>query len=368
VSSTTGTQQEKQYPCGQCGAKLNFLPGTDELKCPYCGFENKIAVATVKIEELDYLAYLDQAAQEKDTHEAQRVKCEKCGAETTMPPNATSGLCPFCGTNVVFSGKSSHLIKPEGLLPFKVNQKEAFQDFRNWIGKLWFAPGDLSKYAQSESKLVGIYIPFWTYDSDTTSSYTGERGTYYYTTETYTTEENGRTVTRTREVRHTSWTPVSGIVLDNFDDVLILASNSLPRNYTDRLQPWDLNHLVPYADDYLSGFRAESYQVSLPQGFEEAKQVMAQVIRDSVQRDIGGDEQQIHSVSTQYAAITFKHILLPVWLSAYRYHDKIYRILINARTGGVQGERPYSAFKITLAVIAGIIVMVIILYVMSQNH
>ena len=368
MSSTTGTQQEKQYPCGQCGAKLSFLPGTDELKCPYCGFENKIAVGTAKIEELDYQAYLQQAAQEKDTHEAQRVKCEKCGAETTMPENATSGLCPFCGTNVVFAGKSSHLIRPEGLLPFRVNQKDAFKDFRDWIASLWFAPGDLKNYAQSEGKLVGVYIPFWTYDSDTVSNYTGQRGTYYYTTETYTAEENGRTVTRTREVRHTRWTPVSGTVANNFDDVLILASNSLPRTYADRLQPWDLKNLLPYSDEYLSGFRAESYQVSLPQGFEEAKEVMAQVIRNSVGQDIGGDEQQIDSINTQYSAITFKHILLPVWLSAYRFHDKIYRILINARTGHVQGERPYSAFKIAVAIIAAVILIAVILFVMNQNH
>lgn len=358
---------EKQYPCIQCGANLEFAPGADSLKCPYCGCENAIARSAAKIEELDYRTYLQQAAGEKDTHEAHRVKCEKCGAETTMPPNVTSGLCPFCGANMVFSGKSSHLIRPEGLLPFKVSQKQAFEDFRRWIDGLWFAPGDLKQYARSDGKLVGIYIPCWTYDSDTTSLYTGARGVYYYTTETYTTTENGQQVTRTRQVRHVSWTPVSGAVPNRFDDILVVASRSLPKEYADRLQPWDLPNLVPYADEYLSGFRAESYQVSLEQGFDEARQVMADEIAATVRRAIGGDEQRIESVNTQYQKITFKHILLPVWLSAYRFRDNIYRILINARTGEVQGERPYSAWKIAAAILAALIVVIVFLLI-AQNH
>ncbi|HYK87248.1 MAG TPA: hypothetical protein VE398_00655 [Acidobacteriota bacterium] len=346
-----------QYPCRQCGAKLDFAPGTSVLKCPYCGFENPIPKSEALVAELDYRSYLAKAGDEKDTHEAERIQCATCGAETTMPPNATSGICPFCGANLVFSGKVSRLIKPEGILPFKATYKEAFADFRSWIKGLWFAPGDLKKYAQSEGKLVGVYVPYWTYDSDTVSSYRGERGDYYYTTEQYTTVEDGRSVTRTREVRHTRWTPASGTVDDNFDDILILASKSLPKKYADRLEPWDLPNLVAYADEYLSGFRAESYQVSLPEGFEAAKTMMAATIQASIRTDIGGDEQRIHSVDTRYDKITFKHILLPVWLSAYRFRDKIFRILINARTGEVQGERPYSPWKITGAVAAVLIII-----------
>ncbi len=358
----------KQYPCSQCGAKLDFAPGTSTLRCPYCGFENPIPLSHVQIEELDYRSFLEQLASTKDTHEAHRVKCEKCGAETTMPPDVTSGLCPFCGANMVFSGETSRLIKPEALLPFAVTLRSAFEDFRRWIKKLWFAPGELKRYAQSDQKLVGIYVPYWTYDSDTSTSYVGERGDYYYVTESYSALENGRQVTRTRQVRHTRWTPASGTVSNSFDDILILGSKSLPKKYADQLEPWDLANLVPFADEYLSGFRAESYQISLPEGFEEAKQVMAPVIRSTVCRDIGGDEQRIHRADTRYSKITFKHILLPVWMSAYRYRDKVFRILINARTGEVQGERPYSAWKIAAAVVAGLIIVAIIILIAAAKH
>ncbi len=354
------TADRKQFPCSRCGAKLDFAPGTSVLKCPYCGFENPIPESETQVEELDYRSFLEQAANDKETHEAHRIKCDKCGAETTMPPEITAAVCPFCGANIVFSGVASRLIKTEGLLPFKFTQKAAIDGFRRWIRGLWFAPGDLKRYAASDSRLAGVYIPYWTYDADTTTSYTGERGDYYYTTETYTANENGRQVTRTRQVRHTRWTPVGGTVLNSFDDILILASKSLPRKYADSLEPWDLENLVSYSDEYLSGFRAESYQISLTEGFEEAKEVMVSAIRDSIRADIGGDEQRINSENTQYGKITFKHILLPVWLSAYRFRDRVFRILINARTGEVQGERPFSPWKIAVAVLLGLIIIAVI--------
>jgi DNA-directed RNA polymerase subunit RPC12/RpoP len=358
----------EQHACSQCGAKLDFAPGTSVLKCPYCGFESKIEESQAVVSELDYQSYFAQAGEELCSHEAERVRCDQCGAETTVPPDTAAQICPFCGANMVFSGKVSRLIKPEGLLPFKISRKDAFADFRRWIQKLWFAPGKLKQYAQSEGKLAGVYIPFWTYDSDTTTDYAGERGDYYYTTERYTTTENGQTVTRTRQVRHTRWTPARGTVANSFDDILILASKSLPRKYADRLEPWDLQNLIPYADEYLSGFRAETYQVSLPEGFENAKAIMATAIESSIRKSMGGDEQRISSVETQYANVRFKHILLPVWMSAYRFREKVFRILINARTGEVQGERPFSAWKIATAVILALVIIGILILLGTQGR
>ena len=287
---------KKEFPCRQCGAKLEYAPGTTELKCPYCGANTPIPQSEEHIAELDYQAFLAQASGAQEQHQATRVRCATCGAETTMPPDVAAGLCPFCGSTLVFTGTVSSLIKPEALLPFKVTQEQAFEDFRQWIRNLWFAPSDLMRYAQSEHKLVGMYVPYWTYTCDTTSFYRGERGDDYWETETYTEYENGRAVTRTRQVRRTRWTGVSGTVWNGFRDILILASHSLPEKYARRLEPWDLEHLTPYADDYLSGFRAESYQVDLASGFTEAQQEMDGSIRQAIARDIGGDHQRILAV------------------------------------------------------------------------
>jgi hypothetical protein len=194
----------------------------------------------------------------------------------------------------------------------------------------------------------------------TTSHYTGQRGKHYYVTQTYTVTVNGKRQTRTRRVRRTRWYPASGTVLNVFDDILICASRSLPEKHLEKLEPWDLPNLVPFADEYLAGFRAERYQVELDEGFAQAEPIMEEQIRHTVRKDIGGDEQRIHTLRVHHDDISFKHILLPVWISAYRYRDKVYRILINARTGEVQGERPWSTWKIALAVVAGLVVIGVI--------
>jgi DNA-directed RNA polymerase subunit RPC12/RpoP len=358
----------RQFPCKQCGAKLDFAPGSESLKCPYCGGETPIPRSEAEIRELDYNEYLKKLAGEHETTEEHRVKCAKCGAETTMPKEAAAGTCPFCSANLVLTTQLTRLLKPKALLPFKVTRQEGLTNFRQWLRGLWFAPSDLKRYAQSEGKLAGIYVPYWTYDSDTTSFYRGERGDDYSVSETYNAFENGRAVSKTRQVRRTRWTPASGTVWNCFDDVLVMASPSLPQKYAEQLEPWDLANLVPYSDEYLSGFLAESYQVELQSGFEIARTIMDEGIQKSIRRDIGGDHQRIDAVKTSYDKITFKHILLPVWLSAYRYRERIYRILINARTGELQGERPYSSWKIAAAIIVVAVIIAIIAFVGSSSH
>jgi hypothetical protein len=126
--------------------------------------------------------------------------------------------------------------------------------------------------------------------------------------------------------------------------------------------------LAPYQDEFLSGFVTEMYQVDLHGGFEQAKEIMAPTIRRSVESDIGGDHQRIFSVETEYAGITFKHILLPLWISAYSLRGKTYRFLVNARTGKVAGERPYSAWKITAAILAAAAAIAIVALLVSMHN
>lgn len=357
-------ETNQELKCHKCGAILKFKAGTSALVCEYCQATNEIEIQQdAIIEEIDYLSFINNQLKTEEKQDVSLVKCTSCGASTTLKPNVTSDQCPFCGTSLVISsGTTSSQIKPKSLLPFKINQNEAIDLFKKWVKKLWFAPNKLKKYIHSIEKLVGMYIPYWTYDSSTFSKYTGERGTYYYVTETYTTTENGRTVTKTRQVRKIRWTHVSGSVNHFFDDVLVPASNTLPKKYVTKLEPWDTQNLIPYDDRYLSGYKAESYQVTLEQGFDEAKGIMDITIRNLIRRDIGGDEQRIHSVNTSYSNITFKHVLFPLWISAYQFRNKIYRFLVNARTGEVQGERPYSAWKIIFTIIAALAVIGVGIY------
>ena len=164
----------------------------------------------------------------------------------------------------------------------------------------------------------------------------------------------------------TAWSPAGGQVARRFDDVLVPATKSVNEARLNALEPWDLPALCAYDPEYLAGFKAQRYQVELPAGFEKAKQVMEGVITQDVRRDIGGDEQRIDHVDTATSNETFKHLLLPVWIGAYRFQGKVFQVVVNARTGEVQGERPYSAAKISLLVI-GILILILFLWVMGQR-
>jgi LSD1 subclass zinc finger protein len=354
--------------CKSCGATLHFAPGTHHLQCTYCGAANEIAdTAEGPIVSFDYH---DFVAQEYGgtAQMASVVSCKNCGASTTLPPEVNSDNCAFCASPLVISdAQSRQIVKPHYILPFLIPQPKALESFRIWLKKLWFAPSDLTKMVSTEARqLKGMYIPHWSYDADTVSQYSGRRGEYYYTTESYTETVNGEQVTRTREVRHTSWFSVSGVVDNTFDDILISASNSLPQNVANRLEPWRLESLVHYNEQYVSGFRSELFQIDAVNGLETAKQRMEPAIRQTIMSDIGGDEQVIDEVETAYNNLALKYVLLPAWISAYRYNNKLYHFTVNACTGEVVGERPYSAAKIAMAVIVGIAIILSIIMALNK--
>ncbi|MBV1897627.1 MAG: TFIIB-type zinc finger domain-containing protein [Rhodobacteraceae bacterium] len=359
--------QEHRYPCEQCGSDYRFAPGKGALICDHCGHREDISAgpwghATLK--ELDFDAAVASKLPETEIEELRVLTCPNCAAEIEFDPDSHAAECPFCATPVVTDTGTHRYIKPRGVLPFAMDERTAHAAMSDWLGKLWFAPDGLQEYARKGRKMQGIYAPYWTYDADTKSSYRGEHGTVYYVSRTVT--RNGKT--STERVQKIRWRPASGRVARFFDDILVLASRSLPKKYTDGLSPWDLSALEPYQPQYLAGLRAEGYTVELDEGYSEARQHMASVIERDVRFDIGGDRQRIHNIDTDISDVTFKHILLPVWLAAYKYRGTTYRFVVNGQSGRVQGERPWSVIKITIAVTLGLLVAAGAGYLIAINQ
>ena len=348
----------RQFPCPSCGARLDFDPSARGLKCPYCGFEQQIKRGdSAEVVERDYGDYLDreEAKGKAIPGRSSEVKCTGCGANVLLEDKVATERCPFCATHLENQPEAAHaMIPPESLLPFRVDLRDARTEFEKWIVSLWFAPTSLKKLA-ALGQLSGVYVPYWTYDANTVTFYEGQRGEDYTTTEWYT-DSNGRRQSRT--VVHTNWYPVSGEVRHFFDDVLLTGSKSLPPDLLAQIDEWNVEKLEPFQPEYLSGFRTERYAVGLREGYKIAKQLMQPTIDQLVRRDIGGDHQRVHDQQTRYSAVTFKPLLLPLWVAVYRYHDKTYQILVNGRTGKVAGYRPYSPWKI-----AGFVTLIVLLVV-----
>jgi DNA-directed RNA polymerase subunit RPC12/RpoP len=352
-----------RFLCRNCGANMVFDAKSGKLVCPYCAYAEEI-VAGESVDERSYDEFLRRGAQNLQpmAQNALQARCESCGATVNFTPPETARSCDFCGAKIVAQPKSADpLIAPEGVLPFRVPTNQASANFTQWLSALWFAPSALKTMATAD-KLSSIYIPYWTYDAFASSRYRGERGEYYYETETF--YENGEQ--KQRQVRRTHWSPVAGEVTRQFDDVCIPATKSLPQKYLENLEPWDLAELKSYEPAFLSGHKAQTYQVPIDEGFGRFRQIAAGVIETDVRRDIGGDEQRVSELTTDFANITFKHLLLPIYAGAYRFNGRVFQIVVNGRTGEVQGERPYSWIKIAAFVVFVLFVIALIALVGSS--
>lgn len=350
----------RTFPCGQCGADLHFHIGQQQLKCPFCGAEREIPLdEQAAVAEQDFQAALERLRELRTANVTpgqqshQEIRCNSCGADVVFEGTLTSTSCPYCGSPL--QREKAHTcdfgIPVDGVLPFQVERRRAAAVLGDWVSSRWFAPNDFKRTA-IDDRFQGVYLPFWTYDSLTFTKFRGERGENY--TVTVGTGKDQRTETRTR------WYPVSGSFQRFFDDVLVNASRNLPVKYIDGLAPWPLSKCRPFSHEYLAGYFARTFDVELDEGFDQARARIEAALHQDVCRRIGGDHQRVHKLDCRYDAITFKHLLLPVWMLAYRYKDKSYRVFINAVTGQMQGERPYSWVKILLTLLAAVACVLLI--------
>lgn len=351
-------EKKREFPCKSCGADVLFTPGVG-LKCPFCGHTDKIAETGEQIEEFSFDHYLKFRQPAPVRSGGKDIQCKACGAETTVDAAVTSMNCAFCGNPMVLEAVAlPPQLQPEAVIPFRISKDQCLDLFRTWVKSRWFAPNALKRLAATD-KIVGVYRPYWTYDSHTASFYVGERGDAYYVTEHYTDSQGRR---QSRQVRKIRWTPKSGHVQHFFDDVLVSGGKPLEWNTN-----YDLAALKPYDASFLAGWSAERYSIPPETAWGSAKQIMDGHIHTLVRQDIGGDEQRVHSVRTSYNAVKFKHILLPIWLSAYFYRGKQFRFQINGQTGEVRGQRPYSFWKIFFLVLGIVAAIALIVWLSNRG-
>ena len=182
------SEKVQHFPCPSCGADLLFEPQDGFLTCPYCGYKEEIPKSTAEVQERPFEQYVRARPEQMGqlANNALEVQCQNCGAKSLFMPPEVAGRCEFCGVQIVAQPKSADpIMAPEGVLPFRVSHKDAGDNLRQWLSSLWFAPSGLKQFAQPE-KIHGIYIPFWVYYTNTSTEYVGQRGDYYWETETYT--------------------------------------------------------------------------------------------------------------------------------------------------------------------------------------
>ncbi len=338
------TKQETDRKCPDCGGVMDFDPGTGGLVCPYCGHGEKISGrgdGLLTAQELDFEtaekeAGCDWGAQKKI------VICKSCGAESVYDELALASECPYCGSNQVMEEKGETTMAPGGVVPFAITAREAAGRFSSWIRRKLFCPG-AAKESARPGAFKGVYLPYWTFDADTESDYEAEYGI----------DRRVRVKGETRT--ETVWYPASGTYREKIDDALVLGSSRYDDGLLRRVEPFRTSDNLAYRPEYVAGFIAERYSVGLKPAWEKAKQLiegkLESGIQDRLMRERSADHVRIRRVRTKYSHITFKYLLLPVWLSTYRYEGKVYHFMVNGQSGKAGGEVPVSPVRIAVAVL-----------------
>ena len=367
MQDTTPKKTELKKSCINCGAELLYAPGTTELQCDYCNHTQEIPESEHGFEELELKTYLESLGSHTHSQAISMIQCKNCGANQHIEEHYKSLHCVYCTSPLVLDDmQKEEWILPGAVLPFQFDQKKAHQIFQKWVKKLWWAPNKLKKASLDPQNTKGLYLPYWTFDAQLYATYTGQRGDYYYVSVPYTTSVNGKSVTRTRQERRTRWTPASGDISGFVDDTLIKASTQKSGKIPRKISRWNLNLLKPFDSGYLAGFVTEKYTIPLKDGHLDATKEAERIADRWARRDIGGDTQRVHSLSMRLTEETFKHILLPVYISAYRYNGKRYNFFVNGQTGTLSGQRPYSFWKIFLFILMIIAIIATIVYFTNQ--
>lgn len=356
---THSTELTKTYPCQSCGADLTWDPKQQKLACASCGAAFAVEDVGSPVAERDLrealrlvqegaLARTDQMlAGEKE------VVCQNCGGHTTFTGSLTANHCPYCLTPIQRDDvhEAPNRLPVDGVIPFAVDQKQAQDLINHWIKKRWFAPNEFKSYGRTGS-FQSVYGAYFTYDAETLTHYRGERGDDYQVT--VGDGDNKRTETRTR------WYRVTGQVHNSFDDITVFANTGMDAKRVAKLEPWPTAEAKPFSAQYVAGHLCRTYDRGVEDCLEDATEVMTGEIRATVKRDIGGDRQRIHAMDIQWKSMTYKHLLMPIWLLTVIYLQKPYQVYINGVTGEVQGARPYSKAKILAAVAVAIAVIALI--------
>ena len=345
----------EDYSCPSCGAPLSYLPEKGALHCEYCGLEITLDGKAGK-EENDFF----EGTKEDNSwgEETKVVHCDNCGANNIVDTNAISITCPFCGSNQVVETNELVGIKPHRVIPFQISESNTKQNYSLWIKKKFFVP---SKVKKNIPKLVlrGVYLPIWTFDSNTFSIYDGKLGKHY--TRTVGSGKNRRTIT---EVRYFY---VRGSKQVTFDDLIVNAGSKISQSEINAISPFNTNNSYEYDKRYLAGFSSEHYVVRLNMGWDNAKIRMNAIIKREILRGYNHDVVSYLNVNTTFNSIKYKYVLIPIWIGTYKYANKDYRFISNGETGKITGKVPISIAKVSILIFIIMLIFVVVFVILFKN-
>ena len=346
--------QSQSFQCPRCGGRMIFSTLSLQLSCEYCGYQEMGESTADEPQAPGSVA--DRAEQVLDfvmpttlahhwSQAQQHLSCERCGALSLLPPGFKTTQCPYCGSNqLVESAEQEEIVDPQLIAVMQIDEKQAKRLAGSWLGKGLLSPDSLPGASRTLLLRPGYYS-FWTFDGLLEVKWSCEVG-----------EGSGN---------QKRWMPVSGAESRFFNDVLVPGMKAISLQDVKGLQPFDLQDVAAFKPEYLAGWPTVLYDCSLTDAslvgrefiFKQLKPQMAELI------EVGREKRNLSLGGHSWSGMTFKHILLPLWVGAYQFQGQEYRLMINGQTGKVTGARPRDSLKLALMIVILIFVLVLILLV-----
>lgn len=328
-----------EHKCPNCGGALTFDPNSQTVVCRFCGTEIQASALTEQDEILDKFEgdfshntkslFTDDG--EFSTYNI--YQCGSCASQIICDENTTSTICPFCDSPVILAGRLSGVLKPDYVIPFKDDGSKIKTLLEKYLKKKILLPNAFRKEKRAED-IHSVYVPYWVYDTEVYANmrFHGTRvrswvsGNYKYT------ETSHYSVARDGKIA--------------FDHVPVDASQRMPDDLMESLEPYDFKDAVKFQTGYLSGYLAEKYDVEQEVCNVRAQQRIREGAIDAFKSTIH-DVSGITLTSSSFQVLDHKvsYCLYPVWLFNVHWKDKIYPYGVNGQTSKVIGNMPISPIK-----------------------
>jgi len=273
----------------------------------------------------------------------QQLSCQRCGAVSLWPPEQKAIECPYCASpQMIASVETEALIDPQGIAVMQISEKEAVRRTQAWFGRGWFAPDDLSK-AVKKHVLHPAYYPFWTFDG--------------------TVEIHWSCEINEGSSDASNWIMRSGSEFELFNDMIVPGLQRLSFKELRKLGPYNLMDMVEFKPEYLAGWPALTYDRPLAKATLLARERVVQYLRQQMHNRVapGRQKRGLKTGSVKWHDMTFKYVLLPLWIGTYHYQGKPYQVFVNGQTGKVSGEKPRDMLKTILLITSMILSLLVVL-------
>ena len=341
----------QEYKCPCCGGAIAFDSGTQKMKCPYCDTEFEVealesyqnGAASDLEDDMNWSEAAGGAWKEGEADGLRSFVCKSCGGEIVGDETTAAASCPFCGNPVIMTGQLSGALKPDCIIPFKLDKTAAKAALQKHYGGKRLLPKAF-KDQNHIDEIKGVYVPFWLFDADAQASIR------YKATRVRTYSDSNY------HYKETSCFSVSRGGVLGFERVPVDGSSKMPDELMESIEPFSFSDAVDFKTAYLAGYLADKYDVDEEQSIGRANERIRRSTEEAFAATVEGYTSVVPETSSiKLQGGSVKYALYPVWLLNTTWNGEKYPFAMNGQTGKMVGDLPVdksAAHKWTIGLTA----------------